>query len=533
MARERKTDGGPVVIRKGHLKPPPPGSKIEAPVVEKLEADPRRPPPDDRRPLWQRLAEEKAAGARPPAPAPPGQPSPAPPRPARDRSSPSYRPERGGREARRERDRRGDPPRPDRPPRAERGAPAEPPPLPDVPVPDEGSFADMLAGAEAETAPRRRHQVGDKVAGKIIQLGHDVAFLELGSGVAEAMIDVAELADADGNVTARVGDVVDAVVVKTGDRGVIVSRGHGRTPRDHARESLAEAARAGLPVEGVVKAANKGGLEVEVHGVRAFCPVSQIDLRFVSDPASFVGQKLAFRVQRADARDVVLSRRALLEEERAERAKATREKLAPGAVLDGVVTSVQDFGAFVDVGGLEGLVHVSELAWDRVSRPQDLLRPGDPVQVQVLRIEEDAKKGERIALSVKALSPRPEPAGAPPRPAPPPPPKVGDVVEVSVEKIETFGLFARFAGGRGLVPASETGTPRGSDLRRAFKVGDTFAALVAAIDERGRIRLSRTAAQDAAERREADEYLRGTSGSRGGQGFGTLGDLLRQKLERK
>jgi small subunit ribosomal protein S1 len=391
----------------------------------------------------------------------------------------------------------------------------------------------MLAGAEAGAAPRRRHQVGDRVAGKIVQLGQDVAFLELGSGLAEAMIDVSELADAEGNVTARVGDVIDAVVVRAGDRGVVVSRGHARTPRDHAREALAEAARTGLAVEGVVKAVNKGGLEVEIHGVRAFCPVSQIDLRFVSDPASFVGQKLAFRVQRADARDVVLSRRALLEEERAEKARATRERLAPGAVLDGVVTSVQDFGAFVDVGGLEGLVHVSELSWDRVSRPQDLLRPGDPVQVQVLRIDEDPKKGERIALSVKALSPRPEPAGAPARPAPPPPPKVGDVVEVSVDRIETFGLFVRFAGGRGLVPAAETGTPRGSDLRRAFKVGDAFAALVSAIDERGRIRLSRTGAEDAAERREAAEYLRGDSAARGGQGFGTLGDLLRQKLERK
>ena len=525
MTRERKPEGGPLVIRKGHVKPPPPGSKIEAPVVEKLEAESPRPPADDRRPLWQRLAEEKAAGARPPAPAPP--------RPPLDRSGPSPRPERGGREPRRERDRRGDRPRPERPPRTAAPPPIEPPPLPDLPVPEEGTFADLFAGAEAEAAPRRRHQVGDKVAGKIIQLGQDVAFLELGSGVAEAMIDLVELVDAEGNVTARVGDVVDAVVVKSGDRGVIVSRGHGRTPRDHARESLAEAAGTGLPVEGVVKAANKGGLEVEIHGVRAFCPISQIDIRFVADPASFVGQKLAFRVQRADARDVVLSRRALLEEERAERAKVTRERLAPGAVLDGVVTSVQDFGAFVDVGGLEGLVHVSELAWDRVSKPQDLLRPGDPVQVQVLRIEEDPKKGERIALSVKALSPRPEPAGAPARPSPPPPPKVGDVVEASVEKIEPFGLFARFAGGRGLVPASETGTPRGSDLRRAFKVGDTFAALVAAIDERGRIRLSKTGAEDAAERREAAEYLRDASGGRGGQGFGTLGDLLRQKLERK
>jgi small subunit ribosomal protein S1 len=389
--------------------------------------------------------------------------------------------------------------------------------------------------AEAGAAPRARHKVGEKVAGKIIQLGHDVAFLELGSGVAEAMIDVAELKDADGNVAARVGDIVDAVVVQSTERGVVLSKGHGRATRDHAREAVIEAARTGLPVEGVVKGVNKGGLEVEVHGVRAFCPVSQIDVRFVGDPASFVGQKLLFRVQKADARDAVLSRRALLEEERAAKAQATREKLAPGAVLDGVVTSVQDYGAFVDLGGVEGLVHVSELSWDRVSKPQDLLKAGDAVQVQVLKLEQDSKKGERISLSVRALTPRPEPKAAPegpPRPAPPPPPKAGDVVAASVDKVESFGVFVRFAGGRGLVPASETGTPRGSDLRRTFKVGDTFQALVLAIDEQGRIRLSKTGAEDAAERKEAAEYMR-TAPRASGKGFGTLGDLLRQKLEKK
>jgi small subunit ribosomal protein S1 len=291
----------------------------------------------------------------------------------------------------------------------------------------------------------------------------------------------------------------------------------------------------GLPVDGVVKAVNKGGLEVEVHGVRAFCPVSQIDVRFVGDPSTFVGQKLQFRVQRADQRDVVLSRRALLEADRAEKAKATREKLAPGAVLEGVVTTVQDYGAFVDLGGVEGLVHVSELSWDRVSKPSDLLKPGDAVQVQVLKLEQDAKKGERISLSVRALTPKPEPKAAPeapPRAAPPPPPKAGDVVDVSVDKIESFGIFVRFAGGRGLVPASETGTPRGADLRKAFKVGDTFPALVLAIDEQHRIRLSKTGAQDAAERKEAAEYMKAAPRP-SGKGFGTLGDLLRQKLEKK
>jgi small subunit ribosomal protein S1 len=409
----------------------------------------------------------------------------------------------------------------------------EPPPAPEAPVAEEGSFADLLAGSHG-APPRRRFQVGEKVAGKIIQLGQDVAFLELGSGVAEGMIEVVELQDAEGNVSAREGDIVDGVVIQASERGVLVSKGHRRDTGQAGREQLLQAAQTGLPVEGVVKAANKGGLEVEVHGQRAFCPMSQIDIRFVGDPASFVGQRLSFKVQRADGRDAVLSRRALLEEERAERARRTREALAEGAVFDGTVTSVQDYGAFVDLGGIEGLVHVSELAWDRVSKPQDLLKSGDAVKVQVLRIDEDPRKGQRIALSVRSLSPRPEPAAqggpTPEARGPPPPPRAGDVVAATVDKIEPFGLFVRFAGGRGLVPAAETGTPRGADLRRAFKVGAELKCLVQEIDERGRIRLSKTQAEAAEERADAQQWMKAAPRG-GGKGFGTLGDLLRDKLK--
>jgi small subunit ribosomal protein S1 len=195
----------------------------------------------------------------------------------------------------------------------------------------------------------------------------------------------------------------------------------------------------------------------------------------------------------------------------------------------------------VDLGGIEGLVHVSELAWDRVSKPQDLLKSGDTVTVTVLKIDEDPKKGQRIALSVKALVPRPEPkpvdpsqpgAERPARVAPPPPPKAGEVVEASVDKIESFGLFVKFPGGRGLVPASETGTPHGTDLRRAFKAGDVFPALVLQIDEQGRFRLSKAGAVDAAERADARAYMETQKPKGGGKGFGTLGDLLKAKLNK-
>jgi small subunit ribosomal protein S1 len=560
---DEKKPTGPVVIRKGHVKPPPPGTTIEPPVVEPLEpaaGAPATATPDPR-PLWQRLADEQRA-AQAGAPAAGAAPAPRPERPRQGRPPgdrpPGDRPPFGRPGDARPQGNRpggsrggGDRPRGDRdrprPPRGDRDAASEPrgphlpagepPPPPEAPVEEEGSFADMLAASGGNSPARHRFAAGEKVAGKIIQIGDEMTFLDLGSGLADGMIETLELKDAEGNVAARVGDILDAVVVKGGDRGVQVSIGRARAvTRDHAREALIAAIETGLPVEGMVKAVNKGGIEVEVNGVRCFCPMSQIDVRFVGDATTLIGQKLHFRVTKADDRDVVLSRRALLESERAEKATATRARLEAGAVFEGTVTSVQDYGAFVDLGGIEGLVHVSELAWDRVSKPQDLLKSGDAVTVTVLKIDQDPRKGERISLSVKALIPRPEPKAAEPgparpaRPAPPPPPRAGDVVEASVDKIESFGLFVKFPGGRGLVPASESGTPHGTDLRRAFKVGDAFPALVLQIDEQGRFRLSKSGAVDAAERADARAYMETQQPKGGGKGFGTLGDLLKKKL---
>jgi small subunit ribosomal protein S1 len=543
MSDEKKREAGPVVVRKGHVKPPPPGVKIETPVVEQLgaEGDPAAPVVQDDRPLWQRLADSKAGakpGAAPAAKA--GAPRPG----GSVRPGGAGRPggpggssgpgARGDRPPRREggpRDRREM--RKDTGPREPAGPPlppGEPPPAAEAPAAEEGSFADMYADAAASARPRRRFQPGEKVAGKILQIGQDMAFLELGSGLADGMIETIELQDDEGKLEFQPGDIIDGVVVKGGERGVVVSRGKAKVHSD--RRAVLEAAQTGLPVEGLVTGANKGGIEVDVMGQRAFCPMSQIDVRFVGDPTTLVGQRFRFRVQKADERDIVLSRRALLEEERAELARKTRERLEPGAAFEGTVTSVQDYGAFVDIGGIEGLVHVSELAWDRVSRPGDLLRQGDKVQVQVLKVEEDSRKGTRISLSVKALVPRPEPVAAPPRPttAPPPPPRVGDVVKGTVDRVEPYGVFVRFAGGRGLVPAAETGTPRGQDLRKAFPAGAEITVLVTEIDERGRIRLSRAQAEAADERREASEYM-AKAPRASGKGFGTLGDLLRDKLK--
>src|SRR5207245_605424 len=196
------------------------------------------------------------------------------------------------------------------------------------------------------------------------------------------------------------------------------------------------------------------------------------------------------------------------------------------------VTSVRDFGAFVDLGGLEGLVHVSELSHARVAHAQDVVQPGQRVKVQVLRIEKDDKLHEKIALSLRALEQDPWDAARPqltaaagPRPEKEKRARVGDVIDATVDKCEPFGVFVHWEGGKGLVPNAELGTPRGSDNKKTLPPGTQFKARIVDIDDRGRYRLSRSAAERAEGASDYREYQRQMNKRMPpGKGFGTLGD---------
>src|SRR6185295_12866893 len=178
----------------------------------------------------------------------------------------------------------------------------------------------------------------------------------------------------------------------------------------------------------------------DIGGVRAFCPISQLDLRPVADPSIFVGQRLSFRVTRYEddrrGANIVLSRRALLEEEARGRAVETRAKLIVGAVLPGVVTALKDFGAFVDVGGIEGLLPASEISFQRGTRPGDVLTVGQPVTVQVMRVEkrDDPRRPEQVSFSLKALERDPWQDAAAQFPP-------GTIVRGQVMRTEAFGAF--------------------------------------------------------------------------------------------
>ncbi|HZR07921.1 MAG TPA: S1 RNA-binding domain-containing protein [Myxococcales bacterium] len=496
--------------------------------------------------------------------------------------------------------------------------PAQPAPTEDPgsmfaqPSPEEsGDFSALLE----ESAQRKQGKirVGQKITARLAHLGGEVAFLDLG-GKGEGIIDLRELRNDKGELLVQAGETIDGYVLSLGEGNVVVTRS---VPKGAGREIVHQALDSKIPIEGVVSGQNKGGLEVDLGGMRGFVPTSQIDIRFVEDPSQFVGQRLKFRVTELRGGNAILSRRALLEEDRAAQASELRKRLEVGAKMEGTVTSVRDFGAFVDLGGLEGLVHVSELSHARVAHAQDVVKPGQKVSVQVLRIEKDEKGHDKIALSLRALEQDPwdaarpqlkegarmqgkvarlqpfgafvelfpgvdglvhvsalsdrhvqhprevvkegetiwvqvesiddaqrrvalrritdEEAQAPEAAAKPAPARraqVGDVVQATVDKCEAFGVFVRWDGGKGLVPNSELGTPRGSDNRKTIPPGTQFKAQIVDIDDRGRYRLSRSAAERAEGASDYREYQRQMNKRMPpGKGFGTLGDLLRAKLQ--
>jgi small subunit ribosomal protein S1 len=353
---------------------------------------------------------------------------------------------------------------------------------------EEEDFATLLAEFEGpddgrSKKKRKEPQVGDQVRGKVISIGKSAAFIDIGAK-SDGVIDLTELRDADGKLLVKPMDELEARVVEVGgpSGSIVLKRLLGRGAEGKAE--LEQAFQLGVPVEGTVSGVNKGGVEVTVAGVRAFCPISQLDSRHVEDAAAFVGQKLRFRITRYELNgnrlNMIVSRRALLDEEQAKLAVETRKTLEPGAVVRGKVTTIKDYGAFVDLGGVEGMLHVSELGFQRVGHPKDVLSVGQEIEVQILKMEkgDDPKRGERISLSLKSLASDPWGDAAT---------KFYEGARASgkVMRLETFGAFVELAPGvEGLLHVSELA--KGKQIRHAreaTQVGAQLAVVVLAVDK--------------------------------------------------
>lgn len=356
----------------------------------------------------------------------------------------------------------------------------------------EDSFAAMFE-QQGGVPPRKRRaiRVGDRLDAVVIQVGRDAVFVEL-DGKQQAFLEAAEVRDEDGTISMKVGDKITAHVVEVNDEQGVVRLGRS-LGKPGSVAALEQAKNAGMGVEGKVTGVNKGGLEVELAGTRAFCPMSQVDARRIeeADAKSLIGQTLRFLVTdvREGGKNVVLSRRGLLAREASESATRAMSDIVPGAVLRGTVTGVRDFGAFVDLGGIEGLIPRSEVSHDRSASISDALKPGDAVEVSVLEVKdvEAARPGQptkKITLSLKALAADPwteldivE----------------GRVIKGTIVRITEFGRFIRLAPAiEGLLHVSELGKNAKGDE------GEELLVVVKKIDRNAK-KISLIPAPDGAE----------------------------------
>lgn len=354
----------------------------------------------------------------------------------------------------------------------EKVAPATPAPYVATPtVIVEEDFAALFESYEGQDTGGR-FEPGDSVDAtvEIISVDGPEIFLDLG-GKTTGFVMKEELLDRNGELRVAVGDTVSGVVAGVSANGVHVRTALGRGEVD--LDAMRAAHEAGLTIEGKVEAVNSGGFEIETGGVRAFCPMSHMDLGRIEDTESWVGRVLTFKVLEMKERSAVLSRRALLEGERAKNREALLGSLKVGSRLAGVVRSVQSYGVFVDLGGVDGLVHVSELGWGRVKDPNQVVSVGQEVEVVILEINTE---DDRIALSLKAASDDPfldAVRGL----------AVGSVIEGPVVRLTSFGAFVHLAEGvDGLVHVSDMAHYHVKDAKEMLSVGDRVRVSVTNID---------------------------------------------------
>jgi len=334
------------------------------------------------------------------------------------------------------------------------------------------SFAELFESA-SET-PGRKLFPGDKVSGKVLKVSKDTIFVDLG-GKSEGIADITEFLDKDGNLNLREGDRVEMRVASTRE-GIHLTK-RMKVQGADALEILRDAKENLIPVEGRVSKAIKGGFEIDFSGIRAFCPLGQIALQFCEKPEEHVGARYSFRIMEIKERgkNIIVSRRVLLKEEQEKKLGETLARLKPDLECEGNVTRLMDFGAFVDIGGIEGMVHISEISHARINHPSEMLHTGQQVRVKVREIEPDKDGRPKIALSMKALEPDPWGKGLGF--------EEGEIIRGKVSRLADFGAFVEVAPGvEGLIHISEISYEHIPHPNRLLHEGDVVDVMVMGID---------------------------------------------------
>jgi small subunit ribosomal protein S1 len=326
---------------------------------------------------------------------------------------------------------------------------------------------------------------GEVVRGKVVRVDKDEVLIDIGYK-SEGVIPVSELSirrSVNPADEVRIGDEIDALVMTKEDAEGRLILSKKRARFEMAWKRIEGAAESGEPVEGTVIEVVKGGLILDL-GVRGFLPASLVDIRRVQDLDEFMGQTLRCKVIELNRsrNNVVLSRRAVLEEERKEMRQAILDRLSPGDVVTGTISNIVDFGAFVDLEGIDGLIHISELSWSHVNHPSELLDIGQEVQVKVLDID---RERQRISLGLKQTQSDPWQQVVDTY-------DQGDVIEGRVTKVVTFGAFIEVVPGvEGLVHISELAQHHVENPREVVSQGEMVRAKIIEMDpERRRLSLS-------------------------------------------
>ena len=344
---------------------------------------------------------------------------------------------------------------------------------------EEQSFADLLESYSP--GKKEELQVGDKVKGEIISIGKESVFVDTGAKT-DGVVDTEELLDDKGEMHFTEGDELELYVVSVTEHEIRLSKALSGVG---GISVLRDAFEAGVPVEGKVRELCKGGFRVEIMHRKAFCPAGQIDVRYAENPDEYVGKEYQFLITQFEehGKNIVVSRRELLDRELKKAREEFLENTAVGSELEGKVTKLLPFGAFVEVSpGIEGMVHLSELSWSRVEKPEDVVAAGDSVKVKVIGVDRDEGSGRiKIGLSVKGVTEDPWKTVAERF-------HEGDEATGVVRRCARFGAFVEIAPGiEGLVHVSEMSyRQRVLKPEEMVRPGDTVHVIVKEVDPVGR-----------------------------------------------
>ncbi|MBI3593242.1 MAG: S1 RNA-binding domain-containing protein [Nitrospirae bacterium] len=339
----------------------------------------------------------------------------------------------------------------------------------------EESFAALL---EESFSVSERLEPGQKVKSRVITISGDLVYVDLG-GKSEGVIELSEFMNKDGTCHVQEGDEVEAFFRSVEDgMKKLTTLVHGNSLSK--LNAIRDAFNAGLPVNGEVKCEVKGGFEISAGGVKCFCPASQIDIRGNRENDGYIGMTLPFKVleYKSDGRNIVVSRRVLMEDEKQACINRLKETLSVGMDVAVKVRAIRNFGAFVDLGGIDGLIPASEISWARIENPVNALSVGKEVTAKVISLDWDAN---RLTLSLKAMQPDPWIAAAEKF-------SVGSKVTGTIVRLVPFGAFVGIEPGiDGLIHISNLGAGRRiNHPKEVVSVGQSVEAYVLTVDQQNR-----------------------------------------------